>query len=535
MLHFIPAWYQQNTWCENEQSWYVRRMHTEFDDTVKQIQLFHRSKIYPCQLLLLGYSPNLRHFLHRQGVYHAPYWSCFDAIQGIKRKKMQILSYHNLKWPPHTEFLYTPFAVVAQIEGVQYAQVEFGEDGNPIRVDLFEQDRVCRRNHYDDRGFLSSTVVYEDGRPVYQDYLMENGIWKLRSYLTDGHVEVNPEYREYTIVYTDCERTVRFLKQQYDSLDQVICEVLATYLELTDRWDIFCVAMHEQHAELLRELLPGKLHGQQTILSFFESRYRVDRHPEVREILKRVGYVVTDSMENTVRIEAMAGSQDLPVMNIPPYDTRTDFGISQQLNIQKILIPVDGIEETAFREMIAALGRYLPSNEKARVYLFTRQADYDRENRLLEWTRKCLRELKFPEEWAAGEENGFIAENELEEQTGQPVLFHVVQCVDELAVSRCVREQRIMVDMRKQPELYMQITALSAGIPQIVSRKTQFVRQGKNGCILKDIKKLPAVLHYYLGSLTNWNDAMVCSYRLVKQYTVEVLLEKWKEVIDSVE
>ena len=85
MLHFIPAWYQQNTWHENEQKWYVRRMHTEFDDTVKQIQLFHRNKVYPYQILLLSFSPNFRHFLHRQGVYHAPYWSCFDAIQEITK------------------------------------------------------------------------------------------------------------------------------------------------------------------------------------------------------------------------------------------------------------------------------------------------------------------------------------------------------------------------------------------------------------------------------------------------------------------
>ena len=42
MLHFIPAWYQENTWSESEQIWYVRRMHTEFDDSVKQVQLFHR-------------------------------------------------------------------------------------------------------------------------------------------------------------------------------------------------------------------------------------------------------------------------------------------------------------------------------------------------------------------------------------------------------------------------------------------------------------------------------------------------------------
>ena len=87
MLHFIPAWYQQDLWCENEQSWTKRRMHTEFDDTVKQVQLFHRNRFYPYQIMLLSFAPNFRHFLHRQGIFHAPYWSCFDAVQEVRREK----------------------------------------------------------------------------------------------------------------------------------------------------------------------------------------------------------------------------------------------------------------------------------------------------------------------------------------------------------------------------------------------------------------------------------------------------------------
>lgn len=40
MQYFIPAWYKDNDWKENEQVWYRSRTVTEFDDTVKQIQLF---------------------------------------------------------------------------------------------------------------------------------------------------------------------------------------------------------------------------------------------------------------------------------------------------------------------------------------------------------------------------------------------------------------------------------------------------------------------------------------------------------------
>ena len=58
MLYFIPAWYKQNMWCENEQQWYKRRLKSEFDETIKQITLFHRNVDRPYRILALGYSPN---------------------------------------------------------------------------------------------------------------------------------------------------------------------------------------------------------------------------------------------------------------------------------------------------------------------------------------------------------------------------------------------------------------------------------------------------------------------------------------------
>ena len=62
MLYFIPAWYQLNSFKELEQSWHTRRMHTEFDDTVKHVQMFYRNGIKDFTILLLSHAPNFRHF-----------------------------------------------------------------------------------------------------------------------------------------------------------------------------------------------------------------------------------------------------------------------------------------------------------------------------------------------------------------------------------------------------------------------------------------------------------------------------------------
>ncbi len=530
MLHFIPAWYQQNNWRENEQYWYSRRMRTEFDDTVKHIQLFHRSKVHPFQIMLLSYAPNFRHFLHRQSMFRAPYWSCFDAIQEVRRKKVKMFSFHNLSWPEHIEFVFSPFAMIAMLNGKKYAQAEFGEDGNLIQVDIYQNQAISRRNIYDDRGFVSGSIVYDRKGPLYQDYLNDKGVWKIREYIRDGHVEVNPKSNTYLLEYDGKERIKTFSKEAYENMSQVILEVLSAYLELLDEKDIFCAAMHELHTEVLKKALENK----KVIFSFFSDRYDLKKHSEDIGMIKLANYVIADSQENYKEIQSATNHYVNHIMNITPFDSRVDFGISQQLNVQKILVPVDGLEEYHFVELIQCVGRYLLQNENARIHLFTRVADVDRKRILLERTAMCLRAAGLEEGWAAEEIPGAMMESWVDRDSVVPVKFFVEQCVDELSVSKCISEQRLVVDMRRNTEVYLRIMGISVGIPQIVYNETEFVEHGRNGRIVKHMSEVPEVMGYYLESLTNWNAAMVYSYEMGKRYTTGVLIEKWKEVIDFV-
>lgn len=530
MLYFIPAWYQQNTWNENEQIWYIRHTQTEFDDTVKQIQLFHRNRFYSYQIMLMSFAPNFRHFLHRQGIYRAPYWSCFDAIQGIRRKKARVLSFHNLNWPYGVEFIYTPFVVTAWLKKEKYAQIDFGEDGNPIQIDLYKDGIVCRRNIYDDRGFVSSTVVYEEKEPLFQDFLMENGSWKLRHFHKDGHVEINPKCPEYLLLYKGKEKTMKFSRLSYDNIEQVLYEVLTAYLRITRNTDIFCVAMHAHHTRLLGKALTGR----RMILSFFSDRYSIASNPETIKMLEKADYIITDSRENLKKIRWETGIAIKNITVITPYDSRVDLGISQQFAFQKVLVPVDDLADEIFGKLIKIFGKYLLKNKAVRIHLLTRKADYDRKRKLLSQVREKLEEIGLEKAWATESMDNGISENSLEIEGEVSAKFFVEQCVDELAVSKCMREQRLLVDMRNVPELYLQITAISVGIPQIVRMRTDFVDHNRNGIILKELKRLPEALDYYLASLINWNAAKVYSYEIGKKYTTEKLLEKWKEVIGSV-
>lgn len=529
MLYFIPAWYLKNDWKEDEQFWYRRRMKTETDDTVKQIQLFQRNSICEYKILLLSYAPNFRHFLHRQGAFRVPYWSVFDAIQEIRRKKQALFSFHNLKWPKDIEFVYTPFSIIAMLNYERYAKIEFGEYGNLIQVDLYRNGQLSRKNIYDDRGFISCTSVYENGSKAYDQYLTEKGVWKL-CHFADGHVVVNPRSNRYLISTPRGEGQFPFLKDTYGSMEEVIEEVFASALQTTRNEDIFCAAAHEQHLALLDRLLAGR----KTIFSVFERRLALDSNQAAAAILSHGNYIVTDSKGNLEILLRKKALEDVAKVNIPPYDTRIDPGISQQLNVQKILFPVDHLQQKVLEAAVKYMAGYLKENGDARVHLFTRNASFDQEDILLKQVSEILKRNGYPPEWAR-KENRNKSEVILDEEEQIPVLFAVEQCVDELSVNKCMREQRLLVDLADRPDLFLQISCVSIGIPQILKTATEYMYPGKNGRINRDISKLGEDLKFYLKSLNNWNQAVIQSYELGKTHTTQYLIDQWKEVIVSVE
>lgn len=526
MLYFIPAWYSGDGWREDEQCWYRRRTRTETDDTVKQIQLFQRNPICPYRILLLSHAPNFRHFLHRQGTFRVPYWSVFDAIQEVRRRKQALFSFRDLAWPGDVEFLYTPFTILARRAGERYASVEFGEYGNLIRVDLYRDGALSRQNLYDDRGFLSCTCVYEGGERVYDQYMTDKGVWKLRHF-ADGSVRVNPESCRYLTGAPEAEARLPFRKTAYASMEEVVGEVLEAFLRTTGREDLFCAAAHPRHLPLLDRLLADR----RRVYSVFGNRLPPGCG---REALSRGDCLVADSEETLEILSREACLASVEKRHIPPYDTRIEPGISQQLRVQKILLPVDHLPGKTLEAAVRAMAAYLRGNGKARVCLFTRNAALGWEDELLARVRELLERSGYPPEWA-----GKAARRDAEvlPDAGDriPVMFTVEQCVDELSVNKCVREQRLLVDLADRPDLFLQILCVGVGIPQIVRTATEYLRPGENGRINREISRLGEDLAYYLDSLRNWNQAAIRSYELGETHTAQNLIDLWKEVIDHVE
>ena len=385
---------------------------------------------------------------------------------------------------------------------------------------------MVRKNVYDDRGFLSDTIAYENNQAVYEQYLDGKGNWKMCHFFEDGHIEINSENPFYLI---DNKR-FKFNCLSYDSMESLIEEVFSTYLdEMTEKSDIFCLAMHVLHHDMLEKLFEKR----KTILSFYQNRLELFDDPELKSLIQNTNYCIVDSKHKISLLEDYA-EKKLPIVDITPFDTRADFGISQQLTVQNILVPIDTIEQSKFEELILLFASYFETNETARVHFFTRNANWDRVDSILNFTCEVLKVNGLDERLARKETND-KAEFDLDGDKKVPIKFFVDQCVDELSISKCMREQRIMVDLTSRPDLYLQISCISSAIPQIVSFNTQYVHDGKNGFIVKEVSEVLNGLKYYLDNITNWNKCMIYSYELGKEYNTASLIRKWKGVMKQVE
>ena len=434
---------------------------------------------------------------------------------------MAVLSYHDIKWPEGVEFVYSPFSIVALYDGQKYAQVEFGEDGNPIIIDMYEGGQICRRNYYDDRGFVSSTIIYENGQMKYQEYLMENTIWKLRVNASDGSVMVNPSYP----MYDTKTGEKQFCKLSYGSLDEVIQEVMSGFVNETGTKDTFFVAAHSLHMNVLGEVLRGR----KVVYTFFEERYDYSKIHGIKSYLKASEYIITDSEHTTKIIKDNLSDENLSIMDIPPYDTRMDFGISQQLKVQNILIPIDGLDAAVYRAIIRKVSEYLCINDLAMVHIFTRNAQWGHEDNIRKELAGILKEYGYDTGWVSKADN--IDENEKRIKQR----FFIDVCVDERTISKCINEQRVILDLRGVVDVFLYITAISKGVPRISFSEDQFLHDGQNGIIIDDHDQIGTSLAFYLDSLENWNAALVACYEAGKNYKTEVLLDKWRKVLGIVE
>lgn len=518
MFYFVPAWYsKENNWQDDTPLWFRVFEKMTFDDTVNQLKMF-QSIGEASRLLILNYQPNLRYFLHKQDLLGVSYWSFFDDIQNIKSVDTNPIDFKALNWPDQTEFLYSPFAVVAKCSGRVLAHICFAENGNLYAIDFLKENQVDKRYIFDDRGFLSSILYYKNGQEEHRDYLNENGIWQVREHLSqNGLIEVN--------TLSDLE----FEHRTYQNWEQMMQERLSVFkVEYLKQNDSLVIASHNQH----NQLLCTQFVQQNKIFSFFSHRPLKDQIRDLADIYDVAKFIVTDTenMDKTIK-EAINQKQltEKPITRISPFDTRLRLGHSQNVKDLEIYFLVDGLDDDEFLKAVVPILSVMEDNPLIVLKIAT--IDSHRQLGELERELNFLLDTKFDKEKFMRPKDD-DSENKVDENELVLGRIKLKLYTNENQIIKALDTSRLVIDLGRQPDLYTQIASISAGIPQINLVKTDYLSHKENGWLITNYSDLPKAISYYFDGLANWNKALISSIEKMTDYTSGRILEQWKSLLE---
>lgn len=519
MYSFIPSWYgDRGDWQGSILPWHETGHSYEFDDTVNHLRMF-RDAGEETEILCLGWSPRLRRFLHRQSLDRISCWSVFDELQGITLQKPAVFSYLELPWPEDTEWVYMPMHLAAYLGNQHYADVEFAGDGTLCWVDYYANGSLARRDVYDDRGFCSSSLFYRNAELLRQEYYDQNGSLRFTQETVINGTGV---------IRIGKDAEADFAKPVYSSLEELIEERLTWYLSVHSDREAVVIAANTRHDALIRqalELLPG----QRVVMSFFEDRFDLQDRETLLKDTHNASLLVTDT-EHAARQIREAGVQEIPICDISPFDVRLPLGKSQQIRELKIFMPLDGLEGALLENALQQVFAYMQTNPDVVLLAGTRASSVFEQERLQEKLDEILLTTG-----ATRQHVSASAEQTREQEDRTRDLaarIRVTPYHSETDLIRILRDARVILDVRDQPELYLQIAGISAGIPQINYRFTRYVKHKKDGYIIQNINYITGALEYYLDSLSGWNEALVYCVQEVSQYTGGTLVKRWKEMLD---
>ena len=318
--------------------------------------------------------------------------------------------------------------------------------------------------------------------------------------------------------------TAEIEQTSYPSLtDLVVEQVQKVFQGVASTDGIFLAADQEHSHQLIGSL------GHRGTLSYFYDRASVQTDQE-RGDLERAELILVDSDTNRRGVEHLTHT---PVIELPPFDTRLSLGTSNQEEKLKIFFMIQGLSDqeltTALRLFLAALERD-PLRELT-VVTYQRWSERPRVAKILE---QLQREANYTAIYELAEEETTQSENDLGEGLVKIKKrgIHLQEVHSEQDIITALRPMRLVVDLSAQPDVFLQIASISAGIPQILAQPSLYVDDQKNGIIIKSIdQELLSALDYYLTGLHHWNEALVYITNRIAEFTGPRIIQQLHDAL----
>ncbi len=530
--YFIPDW---TTSSGNLESDYMMNI----------IQLFKNNR-EPYHLLLLEHIPFLRYQMHAYELEVAQMTSLYDRLQDIQKTNGFPLDVDDLPLAQNVEKVYTPFGITLIKENQPFGEIRFNSFGFAEQMSIMTEP-YRQILFFDDRGFISAKSFQNDkGEQVKKIYYNESGMEKCVEYFGENpQIElINPQ-------------RIGLKKSQYQSMDELLLEMMNQFqLNLEPEDQTICLT-NERSLRLVKTNEERK-----RVIQIVSDAHRLSTcaSDEKAALWAGENKIITDSTSNQTALFSLmkqSGVNDLSrIQRIPIYTTSFQLGNSNSIP-QLVLYWNAGELNEDVRRIHHLLLQKVIQNDRYDLIIETttfqsevvlREAQkelvdthfgVDSESEEYQKVLKYFEAKKAKKLFKTDEE----AIEEIRESKNWRNLVEAVDVnfrihfrLDSHLTTICqdFNETRLYIDLSAEVDVQKQALAVSAGIPQLVRKKTDYVDDQKNGQIIGQIRELDAAIAFYLDDLNNWNQALVENISYIERFSEENIIKQWRELLEGV-
>ncbi|MGX0848308.1 accessory secretory protein Asp1 [Staphylococcus auricularis] len=353
----------------------------------------------------------------------------------------------------------------------------------------------------------------ENGQDVNQQYMTADGDCILTEDLVTKQIVVSDKYRH------------RFDQAEYATMTEFIQAQFKHYTAKHYQVDdVTIAAADDRHNALITEnIAPEHL-----CFSIYSQRNK-ELNDQTLASVHKGQYWLVDRQDHEAALMLYQSKHHLDnqLMRITPFDAQVLPNISSQLYETYIGLWLDGLVEQDMQRIVTSLTAYIQAHEGYRLLLLTKHD----QNEVSPWLKEHIKIINDKYNEVEPDDEGV---NQLVAEDEDYVKLLELQHVPfEMDLFEVVSKLRIVIELNQEPDLFLQICSISAGLPQINQRETEYVTHDKNGKIISSEVEMIAALDYFLDHLKHWNYSFAYSIKLVDEYASEQIIDQLDRLIEG--
>ncbi|MCG4282462.1 accessory Sec system protein Asp1 [Lacticaseibacillus saniviri] len=513
MINLIPAWPQEASRAQE-------------DATVNLVQLL-ATTAQPTRLIVTDYRPTLRYFLAANDLLETEWLNVFDVIQQVHHNTGLPLGVEDIVWPKDVQAIYGVNEVYLYREEQLVGTVTMAQPGFVETVE-WQTEMGTRTEFYDDRGFLSASFdADEDANVTRRTWWTPQGQQAMIQDQSGYHWSLAPDDlpKDYATfeallgavltpaVATEDHFVVRLTRDNH-ALAQFISEHWQTTLQVASQMDLpdaadaaLISASHavilptEQMKQRLQRRLPDQDATHWRVIAPFATDLALGHSNEAENLL------IYWHLNNLTA----ARTEAVYVKLLAALARHTDYAL-------KINVHNQAEAETMSQRALDVITQFYGIGGDSAEFVQIQQALTKKETPFMQNVDESVLD---------GSGKTKVDRLSQIKHFMARVTFRVNS--DFATIRRDFNEARVLLDLGDEPNLFMQIRAISAGIPQVNRTATGYVQQDGNGTVVVSDAAAPVAVRTYLDQLTRWGQSLVIDAQLIDQHAQPQLLAQWEE------